>query len=235
MTDIRGLGYLRIQTTDIARWRELVVDGLGMAIGAGPEADGLYLRVDERRARLIVLPGEVDKALAVGWEVRDGGRTVVFRLRDDVRFHSGRPFGPEDVVANIRWQASEEGAPGQLRSTAAAVTDARVAGGQTLDNLEIRLQPAQGARVRVRLASGEVPERVHWQVRDVAGRTALAETRSPREDGIFELSTLSPGAWTLLVRADGSAVLIALELSVERTTVEAEHLCSARLVTSDER
>ncbi|MFX1756636.1 MULTISPECIES: biphenyl-2,3-diol 1,2-dioxygenase [Rhodococcus] len=71
MTDIRGLGYLRIQTTDITRWRELVVDGLGMAVGTGPEADGLYLRIDERRARLIVLPGEVDKALAVGWEVRD--------------------------------------------------------------------------------------------------------------------------------------------------------------------
>lgn len=71
MTDIRGLGYLRIQTTDIARWRELVVDGLGMAVGSGPEADGLYLRIDERRARLIVLPGEIDKALAVGWEVRD--------------------------------------------------------------------------------------------------------------------------------------------------------------------
>ncbi|MBS9373995.1 biphenyl-2,3-diol 1,2-dioxygenase [Rhodococcus sp. B50] len=71
MTDIRGLGYLRIQTTDITRWRELVVDGLGMAVGTGPETDGLYLRIDERRARLIVLPGEVDKALAVGWEVRD--------------------------------------------------------------------------------------------------------------------------------------------------------------------
>ncbi|MEU5840974.1 biphenyl-2,3-diol 1,2-dioxygenase [Rhodococcus sp. NPDC047139] len=71
MTDIRGLGYLRIQTTDIARWRDLVVDGLGMAIGTGPEPEGLYLRIDERRARLIVLPGETDKALAVGWEVRD--------------------------------------------------------------------------------------------------------------------------------------------------------------------
>ncbi|MCA1005405.1 biphenyl-2,3-diol 1,2-dioxygenase [Rhodococcus hoagii] len=71
MTDIRGLGYLRIQTQDIARWRELVVDGLGMATGSGPDPDGLYLRLDERRARLIVLPGETDKALAVGWEVRD--------------------------------------------------------------------------------------------------------------------------------------------------------------------
>ncbi len=71
MTDIRSLGYLRVQTQDVARWRELVVDGLGMAVGSGPEEGGLYLRVDERQARLAVLPGDVDKVLAVGWEVRD--------------------------------------------------------------------------------------------------------------------------------------------------------------------
>ncbi|MDV7243287.1 MULTISPECIES: biphenyl-2,3-diol 1,2-dioxygenase [Rhodococcus] len=82
MTDIRGLGYLRIQTTDVPRWRELVVDGLGMAVGSGPEPDGLYLRLDERRARLIVLPGEKDKALAVGWEVRD--QFALQRVREQV-------------------------------------------------------------------------------------------------------------------------------------------------------
>ncbi|WP_020109185.1 biphenyl-2,3-diol 1,2-dioxygenase [Nocardia sp. 348MFTsu5.1] len=71
MTDIRALGYLRVQTSDVDRWRELTVDGLGMSIGSGPEPDGLYLRLDERRARIIVLPGDTDKALAVGWEVRD--------------------------------------------------------------------------------------------------------------------------------------------------------------------
>jgi peptide/nickel transport system substrate-binding protein len=67
-------------------------------------------------------------SLATDWEVGDGGRTITLRLRDDARFHSGRPFGPTDVVENIRWQASEEGAPGQLRSTAAAVTDATATG-----------------------------------------------------------------------------------------------------------
>ncbi|MCK0089172.1 biphenyl-2,3-diol 1,2-dioxygenase [Rhodococcus sp. HNM0563] len=82
MTDIRALGYLRIQTTDIARWRELVVDGLGMAVGNGPEEDGLYLRIDERRSRLIVLPGDTDKALAVGWEVRD--QFALQRVREAV-------------------------------------------------------------------------------------------------------------------------------------------------------
>lgn len=82
MTDIRGLGYLRIQTKDVPRWRELVVDGLGMAEGSGPEPDGLYLRVDERRSRLIVLPGDTDKALAVGWEVRD--QFALQRVREQV-------------------------------------------------------------------------------------------------------------------------------------------------------
>lgn len=66
-------------------------------------------------------------SLATDWQVGDGGRTIVLRLRDDVRFHSGRPFGPADVVANLVWQADEEGLPGQLRSTA-AVIDASVTG-----------------------------------------------------------------------------------------------------------
>ncbi|GAA3158791.1 biphenyl-2,3-diol 1,2-dioxygenase [Planomonospora alba] len=71
MTQIRGLGYLRVRTRDLGRWRELVIDALGFAEGGGPDPDGLYLRMDERRARLTVLPGESDRVLAVGWEVRD--------------------------------------------------------------------------------------------------------------------------------------------------------------------
>ena len=59
MTDIRGLGYLRVQTTDVPRWRELTVECLAMAETDGPVEGGLYLRQDERKARLIVLPGEV--------------------------------------------------------------------------------------------------------------------------------------------------------------------------------
>ncbi|GAA2483208.1 biphenyl-2,3-diol 1,2-dioxygenase [Streptomyces thermolineatus] len=71
MTHIRGLGYLRVQTRHLDRWRELAVDGLGFATGSGPDPEGLYLRMDERRARLVLLPGETDRVLAVGWEVRD--------------------------------------------------------------------------------------------------------------------------------------------------------------------
>lgn len=71
MTDIRGLGYIEVQTTDIDRWRELTVSALGFAVGTGPVADALYLRMDERRARLVLHPGDTDRVRVVGWEVRD--------------------------------------------------------------------------------------------------------------------------------------------------------------------
>ncbi|MDN3480902.1 VOC family protein [Arthrobacter sp. APC 3897] len=71
MTHIKGLGYLKVQTRHIDRWRELTVEGLGFAETVGPDPDGLYLRMDERESRLVVLPGEKDAVVAVGWEVRD--------------------------------------------------------------------------------------------------------------------------------------------------------------------
>ncbi|WP_166137699.1 VOC family protein [Nocardioides ochotonae] len=71
MTQIRGLGYLKVQSQDIPRWRELTVECLGLQETTGPEPDALHLRMDERAARLIVVPGDTDRVLAVGWEVRD--------------------------------------------------------------------------------------------------------------------------------------------------------------------
>ncbi|CAM3268453.1 VOC family protein [Nocardioides dubius] len=71
MTHIRGLGYLRVQSRDVDRWRELAVRSLGLQEVPGPMSEGLHLRMDERSSRLVVLPGDVDKLLAVGWEVRD--------------------------------------------------------------------------------------------------------------------------------------------------------------------
>jgi 2,3-dihydroxybiphenyl 1,2-dioxygenase len=71
MTEIRGLGYLRVQSQDVPRWRELTVEALGFAETTGPDPKGLYLRMDEREARLIVVPGDSDRVQAVGWEVRD--------------------------------------------------------------------------------------------------------------------------------------------------------------------
>jgi 3,4-dihydroxy-9,10-secoandrosta-1,3,5(10)-triene-9,17-dione 4,5-dioxygenase len=72
MSDIKSLGYIRIQTSHIDRWRSFAFDVLGFAHGSGPEPDALYLRMDERPARIIVVPGDTDQVVHVGWEVRDG-------------------------------------------------------------------------------------------------------------------------------------------------------------------
>src|SRR6516162_4344469 len=69
MSMISSLGYLRIESPDPGAWREFGVRVLGMAEGRGPDADALYLRMDDFPARLIVLPGERDRLLASGWEV----------------------------------------------------------------------------------------------------------------------------------------------------------------------
>ena len=85
----------------------------------------------------------------------------------------------------------------------------QVASGETLDNLELRLKPAPGTKVRVQLASGQIPPLVHVQVRDAAGRTTLSETQQADATGEVELSSLPPGSWTLFLRADGGALATA--------------------------
>ncbi|MED5800632.1 biphenyl-2,3-diol 1,2-dioxygenase [Gordonia sp. Z-3] len=71
MTEIKGLGYLKIQTNDIARWRTFAFDVLGFAEGSGPDENALYLRMDERAARIVIVGGETDEVVDIGWEVRD--------------------------------------------------------------------------------------------------------------------------------------------------------------------
>jgi 3,4-dihydroxy-9,10-secoandrosta-1,3,5(10)-triene-9,17-dione 4,5-dioxygenase len=71
MSDVNSLGYVKIQATDIPRWRQFAFGVLGFAEGSGPDENALYLRMDERAARIIVVPGETDKIVTVGWEVRD--------------------------------------------------------------------------------------------------------------------------------------------------------------------
>ena len=71
MSDLKSLGYVKIQATDLPRWRQFAFDVLGFAEGSGPDQDALYLRMDERAGRIIVVPGDTDKIVTVGWEVRD--------------------------------------------------------------------------------------------------------------------------------------------------------------------
>jgi 3,4-dihydroxy-9,10-secoandrosta-1,3,5(10)-triene-9,17-dione 4,5-dioxygenase len=71
MSDLKSLGYITVSTGDTDRWRHFAFGVLGFAEGKGPDPSALYLRMDERAARIIVVPGATDRVLTVGWEVRD--------------------------------------------------------------------------------------------------------------------------------------------------------------------
>jgi 3,4-dihydroxy-9,10-secoandrosta-1,3,5(10)-triene-9,17-dione 4,5-dioxygenase len=98
---ISSLGYLRIESADVAAWREFGVKILGMTEGRGPEAEAVYLRMDEFPARLVIIPGSADRLLASGWEVRDARALAgVGRALAD----AGVPYkaGTDDEVAARR-------------------------------------------------------------------------------------------------------------------------------------
>ena len=94
MTGIASLGYLRIESADLAAWREFGVRVLGMVEGRGLDAGALYLRMDDFPARLMIVPGEQDRLLASGWEVAGQDDLArVGRALDDagVAVKSGTP------------------------------------------------------------------------------------------------------------------------------------------------
>ncbi|MEV6609439.1 iron-dependent extradiol dioxygenase HsaC [Kutzneria sp. NPDC051319] len=70
---IRSLGYLRIEATDMAAWREYGLKVLGMIEGKGSDPEALYLRMDDFPARLVIFPGERDRLAQAGWEVANEG------------------------------------------------------------------------------------------------------------------------------------------------------------------
>jgi 3,4-dihydroxy-9,10-secoandrosta-1,3,5(10)-triene-9,17-dione 4,5-dioxygenase len=68
---ISSLGYLRIESAEVGKWREFGLKVLGMTEGRGPEPGALYLRMDDFPARLVIIPGSSERLLASGWEVAD--------------------------------------------------------------------------------------------------------------------------------------------------------------------
>ena len=94
MTGIRSLGYLRIESADVAAWREFGVRALGMVEGRGPDTGAVYLRMDDFPARLVIVPGDRDRLLASGWEVAgEAGLAEVGRALDEagVAVKTGTP------------------------------------------------------------------------------------------------------------------------------------------------
>jgi 3,4-dihydroxy-9,10-secoandrosta-1,3,5(10)-triene-9,17-dione 4,5-dioxygenase len=60
------MGYVVVTSTDLEAWREYATDVIGAMPVPGPDGV-LHLRVDERRARIIVVAGTTDAFTATGW------------------------------------------------------------------------------------------------------------------------------------------------------------------------
>jgi 3,4-dihydroxy-9,10-secoandrosta-1,3,5(10)-triene-9,17-dione 4,5-dioxygenase len=81
---IRSLGYLRIEATDVAAWREYGLKVLGMVEGTGSIDGALYLRMDDFPARLVIVPGDRDHLSEAGWECANAAGLQDIRNRLDI-------------------------------------------------------------------------------------------------------------------------------------------------------
>ncbi|KHK49472.1 biphenyl 2,3-dioxygenase [Ralstonia sp. A12] len=68
--DIRALGYIVVESTDIEQWRHYAEQVLGMACSNAP-GEALYIKMDERDFRYLIVPGKEDRYGASGWELAD--------------------------------------------------------------------------------------------------------------------------------------------------------------------
>lgn len=65
---------------------------------------------------------EIQPELLESWDVSDGARTWIFRLREGVTFHNGKTLDADDVIASIRHHMGEDSKSG-LKALLAPITD----------------------------------------------------------------------------------------------------------------
>lgn len=88
----------------------------------------------------------------------------------------------------------------------AAEREVEVASGSDLLGLEVLLQPASGADLVIRRASGTTPPLVHVRLLAPSGAAVLTESRPLGGDGKLRLPSAPAGTWTLLAAGTGAAL-----------------------------
>jgi peptide/nickel transport system substrate-binding protein len=76
--------------------------------------------------------GKPNPSLAQSWEFTEGGKVVTLNLRSDVKFQSGRPFGPADVVGVINVTKRPGPWQHQFVVIVESILDASVAGSNSV-------------------------------------------------------------------------------------------------------
>lgn len=68
MIDIRGFSYFVAQIENLGDWQRYAEDVLGMSVSPAP-GGGLYVKMDERPFRMLIVEGSEKRYLASGWEL----------------------------------------------------------------------------------------------------------------------------------------------------------------------
>ncbi|MFJ3721877.1 VOC family protein [Streptomyces sp. NPDC090045] len=102
-TDIRALGYLRIETTDLPAWRTYVLDVLGMTEAEGTTDTLLNVRIDDRVHRFQFVAGTRDRLLAAGFEVASARALKEAAAALEATGHAVKP-GDDETLADRRVQ-----------------------------------------------------------------------------------------------------------------------------------
>lgn len=86
-----------------ASWGSTLTIGVGRDFYEGPGGETFVHGSTNVWEALTILDGNLEPKgwLAESWRMQDGGRTWVFRLRRDVRFHNGSVLTAAHVVANM--------------------------------------------------------------------------------------------------------------------------------------
>jgi 3,4-dihydroxy-9,10-secoandrosta-1,3,5(10)-triene-9,17-dione 4,5-dioxygenase len=89
--DIKELGYVVLQSADLKRWRHFAEEIVGLQASEGPGGE-LYLKVDDRHHRFMIVPGDREKYFASGWALRNKPEFEAFRdalIRAEVAVTAG--------------------------------------------------------------------------------------------------------------------------------------------------
>jgi 3,4-dihydroxy-9,10-secoandrosta-1,3,5(10)-triene-9,17-dione 4,5-dioxygenase len=95
--NVKSLGYLVVQSTDLAKWADYGTNVCGMMEAPGmPKGDAVYLKMDQRTFRYAIVKGPYDGLLYAGWE-----------LENEAAFNAGLA---ELAAKNIKFEKIEDAA-----------------------------------------------------------------------------------------------------------------------------